>query len=62
MGFPMNAAPTDREVHVLATRFLPGLGTVGEAPFHVMARFNPEHRYWAAEDRPSNELPSLGKT
>jgi hypothetical protein len=60
MGFPMSAAPTDREIHVLATRFIPGLGAVDEVPFHVMARFYPEHGYWAAEDRPGNGLPSLG--
>jgi hypothetical protein len=56
----MNAAPRDREIHLLATRIVIGLGPIDEPPFHVMGQYDSEHGIWAAEDRPQNGLPSLG--
>jgi hypothetical protein len=56
----MDTAPRDREIHLVATRTIVGLGPIEERPFHVMGRLYPEYDIWAAEDRPENGLPSLG--
>lgn len=56
----MTTAPLDRLITVRATRMIVDLGPVEETPFDVMARFYPEHGFWATEDKPLNGLPSLG--
>jgi hypothetical protein len=58
--FSMDTAPLDRPITVHATRMVIGLGPVGEPPFYAVAKFYPEHGFWAAEDKPENGLPSLG--
>jgi hypothetical protein len=58
--FPMDTAPRDCEVTLLARRTVLGLGPVDERPFLVRGRCHPEHGIWAAEDRPPLDMPSLG--
>lgn len=60
MLLPMADAPHMRPVTLRAVQLIPGLGPVNERPFDVIARFYPEHDYWAAEDKPDNGLPSMG--
>lgn len=56
----MGIAPRDRKLTVVATRMVVGIGPIDEPPFPAMARYYPEHDFWAAEDEPKNGLPSLG--
>jgi hypothetical protein len=60
MLFPMDTASHDRPITLRATRLIVGLGPVDEPPFDTVARFYPEHGFWAAKDEPQNGLPSLG--
>ena len=57
---PIDEAPRTRLATIRAVRLIAGLGPIDERPFDVVARFYPEHGYWAAEDKPNNGLPSLG--
>lgn len=58
--FSIETAPRDRPIIVRATRMVIGVGPIDEAPFDTVARFYPEHGFWAAEDKPLHGLPSLG--
>ncbi len=60
MLLSMDTAPRERPITLRATRLIVGLGPVDEPPFNTVARFYPEHEFWAAEDKPPNGLPSLG--
>ncbi len=52
--FSMDTAPRDRKLTVVAQQMIIGLGPVDEPPFHAVARYYPEHDFWAAEDRELN--------
>lgn len=58
--WPLQTAPLDRPITLIAIRLVPGLGPVEEAPFAAVAKFYPEHGFWAAEDQPPKGMPSLG--
>jgi hypothetical protein len=54
-GFPMESAPHDREITLVAN-FAP----IDDTIFIARGRFSAERCAWVVEDKPLHGLPSLG--